>query len=63
VISIGYYFALLRVIPQETPDTERLDTSWLITTVVAISAVGLIVIFVVPNAIAHLGDVAVLGTG
>ena len=63
VISIGYYFTILRVIPQDAADTEALDTSWLVTTVVALLAVGLVVIFILPNAIAHLGDVAVLGTG
>ena len=63
VISIGYYFAILRVIPQETDDVERLDTSWAVTTVVGLLAVGLVVIFILPNAVAHLGDVAVLGAG
>jgi NADH-quinone oxidoreductase subunit N len=63
VISIGYYFAILRVVPQESDDTEAMDTSMLVTTVVAVLAIGLVAIFVLPNAIAHLGDVAVLGTG
>ncbi len=63
VISIGYYFAILRVIPQETADTEPMDVSWLVTVVVALAIVGLGVIFILPNAVAHLGDVAVLGTG
>jgi NADH-quinone oxidoreductase subunit N len=63
VISIGYYFAILRVIPMETAETERLEASWLITTVVGLAAVALVVIFVVPNAIVHLGDIAVLGAG
>ncbi|MEX0985817.1 MAG: NADH-quinone oxidoreductase subunit N [Actinomycetota bacterium] len=63
VISIGYYFSILRVIPQETADTEPMDVSWLVTVVVALAIVGLGVIFILPNAVAHLGDVAVLGTG
>ena len=64
VISIAYYFALPRaMLFTEGEETEPLAPSRLIAAVVMVAMIALVAIFVVPNAIAHLGDVAVLGSG
>jgi NADH-quinone oxidoreductase subunit N len=64
VISVVYYFAVPRaMIFQDPVSEERIHPSALVGFVVALSIVTLVAIFVLPNAFAHLGDVAVLATG
>jgi NADH-quinone oxidoreductase subunit N len=59
VVSIVYYFAVPRaMIFREPRDAEPLRPAWLVAAVVAAAVVVLVAIFVVPNAIAHLGDLA-----
>jgi NADH-quinone oxidoreductase subunit N len=61
VISIYYYFAVPRqMIFLEPAVREELRPSWLVTGVVVAAAAALLVIFVIPNFIANLGDVATL---
>jgi NADH-quinone oxidoreductase subunit N len=61
VISIAYYFAVPRaMIFAEAGSEELIRPSWLVTAVVATATVALVVIFVVPNPLAHLGDLSVL---
>lgn len=61
VISIAYYFAVPRaMIFQEAESDELIRPSWLVTAVVAAAMVALVIIFVIPNPIAHLGDISVL---
>ncbi len=64
VISIVYYLAIPReMIFQEPEDEERLPVPVLVTGVVALAMVAILAIFVLPNTIAHLGDLSVLGSG
>ncbi len=64
VISIVYYLAVPRQMIFAAGEDERpLRPAVLITAVVAVAMVALVVIFVVPNAIVRLGDMAVLGVG
>ncbi|HEX6845079.1 MAG TPA: NADH-quinone oxidoreductase subunit N [Actinomycetota bacterium] len=59
VVSIVYYFAVPRaMIFKEPRDTEPLRPAWLVAAVVAVAVVALLAIFVLPNAVAHLGDIA-----
>jgi hypothetical protein len=44
----------------EAGSEELIRPSWLVTAVVATATVALVVIFVVPNPLAHLGDLSVL---
>jgi len=61
VISIAYYFAVPRaMIFADAESEELMRPSWLVTAVVAAAMVALVVIFVIPNALAHLGDLSVL---
>ncbi len=61
VISIVYYFAVPRAMIFEEPETdEALRPAWSLTAVVAAAMIALIVIFVIPNAFAELGDLATL---
>jgi NADH-quinone oxidoreductase subunit N len=61
VISISYYFAVPKaMIFQEAESEELMRPSWLVTAVVAVAMAALVIIFVVPNALAHLGDISVL---
>jgi NADH-quinone oxidoreductase subunit N len=62
VISVVYYFAIPRaMIFQEAETEEAIRPSWLVTAVVAAAMVALVAIFVLPNPIANLGDIAVFG--
>ena len=62
VISIVYYFAIPRAMIFQEPESEEvMRPSWLVTAVVAAAVVALVAIFVIPNPIAHLGDISVLG--
>ncbi len=64
VISIVYYLAIPRaMIFQEPENDERLPVPVLVTGVVALAMVAILLIFVLPNTIAHLGDLSVLGAG
>lgn len=61
VISIAYYFAVPRaMIFAEAESEELIRPSWLVTAVVATAMVALVIIFVIPNPLAHLGDLSVL---
>jgi NADH:ubiquinone oxidoreductase subunit 2 (subunit N) len=61
VVSIVYYFAVPRAMLFTEPVAEEsLRSSWLVTAVVAAAMVALVVIFVLPNPIAHLGDLSSL---
>jgi NADH-quinone oxidoreductase subunit N len=61
VVSIVYYFAVPRAMLFTEPEAEEtLRSSWLVTAVVAAAMVALVVIFVIPNPIAHLGDLSSL---
>ena len=64
VISVGYYFAIPRAMIFEDPaDATPLRSPILVTAVVATAMVALVVIFVAPNAIYHLGQVSSLAFG
>jgi NADH-quinone oxidoreductase subunit N len=61
VISIAYYFAVPKaMIFADAESEELMRPSWLVTAVVAAAMVALVVIFVIPNPLAHLGDLSVL---
>jgi NADH-quinone oxidoreductase subunit N len=61
VVSIVYYFAIPRAMLFTEPESgETLRSSWLVTAVVAAAMIALVAIFVIPNPIAHLGDVSSL---
>jgi NADH-quinone oxidoreductase subunit N len=61
VVSIVYYFAVPRAMLFTEPEAEEsLRSSWLVTAVVTAAMVALVVIFVIPNPIAHLGDLSSL---
>src|SRR5947199_2454647 len=61
VVSIVYYFAVPRTMLFIEPEAgETLRPSWLVTAVVAAAMIALVVIFVIPNPIAHLGDLSSL---
>jgi NADH-quinone oxidoreductase subunit N len=62
VVSIAYYFAVPRaMIFADAESEEPIRASWLVTAVVSAAVVALVAIFVLPNPIAHLGDLSVLG--
>jgi NADH-quinone oxidoreductase subunit N len=64
VISIVYYLAVPRQMIFESADDERpLRPAVLITAVVAVAMIALVAIFVIPNALVRLGDMAVIGVG
>jgi NADH-quinone oxidoreductase subunit N len=64
VISVVYYFAVPRAMLFKDPENaEQLRPARLVGAVVALAVVALVAIFILPNAFAHLGDVATLGGG
>jgi NADH-quinone oxidoreductase subunit N len=61
VVSIVYYLAIPRAMLFSPPEAEEsLRSSWLVTAVVAAAMIALVVIFVIPNPVAHVGDVSSL---
>jgi NADH-quinone oxidoreductase subunit N len=61
VVSVVYYFAVPRAMLFTEPEAqESLRSSWLVTTVVVAAMIALVAIFVIPNPIAHLGDLSSL---
>jgi NADH-quinone oxidoreductase subunit N len=61
VVSIVYYLAIPRAMLFAPPEAEEsLRSSWLVTAVVAAAMIALVVIFVIPNPVAHVGDVSSL---
>jgi NADH-quinone oxidoreductase subunit N len=64
VVSISYYFAVPRaMIFRDAATDEPLRPSVLVSGVVALAVIALLLIFILPNAFAHLGDIATLATG
>jgi len=64
VISVAYYFLIPRAMIFEEPeDGAPFRSPVLVTAVVAVAMVALLWIFVVPNAIYHLGEVSSLAFG
>jgi NADH-quinone oxidoreductase subunit N len=64
VISVGYYFAIPRAMIFEEPVDDRpLHSPVLVTAVVATAMVALVVLFVLPDAVYHLGQVSSLAFG
>ena len=64
VISVGYYFAIPRAMIFEDPVDDRpLHSPILVTAVVATAMVALVVLFVLPDAVYHLGQVSSLAFG
>ena len=64
VISVVYYLAVPRQMIFATADDERpLRPAFLISAVAVLAMIALVVIFVIPNALVRLGDMAVLGVG
>jgi NADH-quinone oxidoreductase subunit N len=64
VISVVYYLAVPRQMIFATADDERpLRPAFLINAVAVLAMIALVVIFVIPNALVRLGDMAVLGVG
>jgi len=62
VISIVYYFALPKaMIFEEAVDARPLRAPAMVAVVVGLAVVALLVVFILPNALFHLGDVSVLG--
>ncbi|MGZ4149761.1 MAG: NADH-quinone oxidoreductase subunit N [Actinomycetota bacterium] len=62
VVSIAYYFAIPRAMLFNAPErNEALSSSWLVNAVVAVAVLALLAIFVLPQAVAHLGDLSTLG--
>ncbi len=61
VISIFYYFAVPRqMIFKPATDEAPMRTSWLVTAVVGLTALAVLVIFVLPNPFARLADLSSL---
>jgi NADH:ubiquinone oxidoreductase subunit 2 (subunit N) len=59
-----YYFAVPKAMIFKDPvNEEPLRPAALVGVVVALAVIALLMIFVLPNAFAHLGDVAVLAAG
>jgi NADH-quinone oxidoreductase subunit N len=62
VVSIVYYFAIPRVMIFQEPEREEaLSASWLVNGVVGLAVVALLLIFILPNFVARLGDISTLG--
>ncbi len=62
VVSIVYYFAIPRAMLFNAPEREEpLSSSWLVNVVVVTAVIALLAIFVLPQAVAHLGDLSTLG--
>ena len=65
VISVGYYFLIPRAMIFEEPpaDEVRMRIPVLLGTVVTIALAGILLIFVVPNALYRLGELSSLALG
>ena len=65
VISVGYYFLIPRAMIFEEPPAEevRMRIPVLLGTVVTIALAGILLIFVVPNALYRLGELSSLALG
>jgi NADH-quinone oxidoreductase subunit N len=62
VISLYYYLAIPRAMIFTEPEREEaLRPSWLVTAVVGAAMIALVVLFILPNPIAELGDMSFLG--
>jgi NADH:ubiquinone oxidoreductase subunit 2 (subunit N) len=67
VISVAYYFLIPRAMIFEDADVEeapgRTTTPALIGIVTAITLLGIVAIFIIPNAIYRLGELSALAFG
>ena len=64
VISVGYYFLLPRAMIFEQPlDDRPLRSPILVTAVVATAMLALVILFILPDAVYHLGQVSSLAFG
>jgi NADH-quinone oxidoreductase subunit N len=65
VISVGYYFLIPRaMIFEDSPDgDQRVSVPVLLGMVVVLTLVGVLAIFVLPNAIYRLGEISALALG
>jgi len=61
VVSVFYYFVVPRqMFLRDAADTSRLRVPALVTAVVAVTMIGIVAIFVVPNPIARLAEISTL---
>ena len=64
VISVVYYLAVPRQMIFASAEDERpLRPAFLISAVSVVAMIALVVIFIIPNTLVRLGDMAVLGMG
>ena len=64
VVSIGYYFAVPKqMIFRPAEDESTLRSSWLVTTVVALTLVVILALFIIPDPIARVTQLSTLIAG